>query len=195
MTEAYLTFYKILRPIVSLLYPLKVTGLESVPEGAAIVCAPHSSYVDAVLLAYALGKKHILRFMAKAELFSVPVIGWVMRKCGAFAVNRSGPDINAIRTAIKYLKSGEKVMIFPEGTRVAADDAVAAKSGAVRLALKVGVPIVPVYLPRKKKLFSRVHVHIGEPFSIGAADKTNPDYSKLAELLMSRIYALKPEEV
>jgi 1-acyl-sn-glycerol-3-phosphate acyltransferase len=170
MKEAYIKFYNFLQPLVSLLYPLKVTGRELVPEGAAIVCAPHSSYVDAVLLAYALGKKHILRFMAKAELFSVPVIGWVMRKCGAFPVHRDSSDINAIRTALKYLKKGEKVMIFPEGTRVAEDDAVTAKSGAVRLAMKTGVPIVPVYLPRKKKLFSKVCVRIGEPFRIDAAD-------------------------
>ncbi|HHU23167.1 MAG TPA: 1-acyl-sn-glycerol-3-phosphate acyltransferase [Clostridiales bacterium] len=195
MTRAYLILYNILRPIAALLYPLKVTGRELVPEGAAIVCAPHSSYVDAVLLALALGKKHILRFMAKAELFSVPVIGWVMRKCGAFGVNRGSSDINAIRTAIKYLKNGEKIMIFPEGTRVASDDAVAAKSGAVRLASKLGVPIVPVYLPRNKKVFSRVHIRIGEPFRIDAADKANTNYSELAEKLMSKIYELKPETV
>lgn len=192
MNKMYSFAYHILWPIVHVLWPYRFTGRESIPEGGAVVCANHSSFIDPILVGLAFGKKHFLHFMAKAELFKVPVLGWIMRKAGAFGVNRGSNDISAVRTAMKYLKAGEKVLIFPEGTRVSEDDAVEARTGAIRLASKLRMPIVPVHVPRVKKLFSRVDIHIGEPYYVENADHSN--FERLSGELMRRISSLRGED-
>ncbi len=191
MKGVYAFLYYLLWPLFRLLFPLRVEGLERIPEGAAVVCANHSSAVDPILLAYAVGKKNQLHFMAKIELRSIFFIGWLLEKAGIFFVDRSSAsDINAIRAAMKYLKNGEKVMMFPEGTRVSDDDAIAAKTGATRLASRLNVPIVPVYLSRKKRLFHAVDVHIGEAFFV-ARTKSHEEAETASDELMGRIYALR----
>ena len=192
MNKMYSFAYHILWPIVHVLWPYRFTGREIIPEGGAVICANHSSFIDPILVGLAFGKKHFLHFMAKAELFKVPVLGWIMRKAGAFGVNRGSNDISAVRTAMKYLKAGEKVLIFPEGTRVSEDDAVEARTGAIRLASKLRVPIVPVHVPRVKKLFSRVHIHIGEPYYVENADHSS--FERLSGELMRRISSLRGED-
>jgi len=191
MNKMYSFAYHILWPVVHVLWPYRFTGRESIPDGGAVVCANHSSFIDPILVALAFGKKHFLHFMAKAELFKVPVLNWIMRKAGAFGVNRGSNDISAVRTAMRYLKAGEKVLIFPEGTRVSEDDAVEARTGAIRLASKLRLPIIPVHVPRRKKLFSRVYIHIGKPYFIENADHSN--FESLSGELMHRISSLQGE--
>lgn len=186
--QAYNAVYSTLKPFALLLYPLRCEGRENIPEGPAIVCANHSNYVDPVLIAMSFGRRHMLRFMAKKELFSVPVLGPILRKIGVFPVNRGASDIDAVRTTMKCLKSGDKVLIFPEGTRVSEDDAVAAKTGAVRIASRTKAPIIPVFVPRRKKLFGRVRVRIGKPYYVHA--ETHEDYLRCADELMARIRGL-----
>ena len=180
-----------LTPIWYLVFAMRCTGAENIPEGGAIVCANHSHFTDPIFAAVAVGRKNWMHFMGKAELFKNPILKWVFERLGAFAVNRGENDLTAIKTTMKYLKNGEKVFIFPEGTRVDADDAVAAKTGAVRLAGKLNVPIVPVYIPRKKKLFRRNDIVIGKPYYVGKVTHDNAD--ALSAELMQQIAALKPE--
>ena len=189
MKGFYHFLYIVARPFLGLWHPIRISGRENVPEGAAIVCANHSNMVDPFLVAFSFGYSHFMRFMAKKELKSVPVIGWLLDKAGVFFVDRGASDIDAIRTAMKALKAGDKVMMFPEGTRVSSDDAVAAKTGAVRLASKLGVPIVPVYVPRQKKPFCRLNVVVGEPYVIDKA--AGRDSEACAAELMDRIAGLK----
>lgn len=112
--------YDLLFPLVKALYPMRCRGLENIPEGPAVVCANHSNYIDPLLVAAAFGKEHYMHFMAKLELERVPIIGTVLKKCGICFVDRDKSDIDAIRSMMKYLKHGEKVFMFPEGTRVGA---------------------------------------------------------------------------
>lgn len=184
--------FMLVYPFIHLLYPHRVTGRELIPDGAAIVCAPHSSYLDPVLVSLAVGKKHRPYYMAKKELFSVPLLGAFLKYIGIFPVDRSGGDVESIRKSMRLLKSGCKVGIFPEGQRVADDDAVAAKTGAVRLAEKMKAPIVPVYVPRVKKPLRRFKIVIGEPITVErtAAD----DYAAEAERVMHIIYELGETE-
>lgn len=191
MRKFYEKLVALLTPIVRFLYPYRLTVRGELPEGAALVCANHSSDIDPVLVAIIFGKRHFLRFMAKAELFKVPVIGWIVKKVGAFPADRDGQDVNALRTSIQILKSGEKLMLFPEGTRVSEDDAVAAKAGAVRLASKHNVPIVPVFISRDKHLFRKFDICIGEPYFVGRIPRG--DFPKAAEELMEKIAELNPE--
>ena len=190
MNRIYKISYYILYPLRMLLYPMRTTGREHVPEGAAIVCATHSSYMDPILLAFAFGPAHYLRFMAKIELFRNKFLAWLIRTYGAFPIDRGNNDITAIRTAMKILRDGGKVMMFPEGTRVSEDDAVAGKSGAVRLAMKLKVPIIPAYITRGKKLFHRTEIHIGRPYTVDAGE----NFDALTSQLMEKIYELKAGE-
>lgn len=187
--RAYRIVYSVLRPLAAVLYPMRATGRENIPAGPAIVCANHSSYVDPVLVAFAFGKRNYMHFMAKIELRAVPVLGRVLEDAGVFFVDRSKPDIYVVRAAMRFLKDGQRVFLFPEGTRTAEDNQVEAKTGAVRIAEKMGVPIIPVYVPRHKKIFGRVHIAIGRPFR--PEGKTHADFARLSDEVMDRIYALR----
>ena len=143
--------YDLVIPVVKMLYPMRSRGQENIPEGPALVCANHSNLVDPLLLAGAFGKRHFMHFMAKLELSAVPVVGAVLRSCGVYFVDRGRQDIDAIRNTMRFLKRGEKVCMFPEGTRTSEDNSVEAKTGAVRIASRMKVPIVPVYIPRRKR--------------------------------------------
>lgn len=196
MNFIYKLCYSILYPFISLRYWHRVTGRENIPEGAALVCANHSSMSDPILVAFALTKAHQLHFMAKIELFRIPVLGSILRKAGIFPVDRSKTDVTAVKTAMKYLKSGEKVGIFPEGKRVAEDESGDAKSGAIRLAMRTGAPILPVYVPRTKRPFKRVNIVIGKPYNIELDKKSASaeDYDRCAAELMDKINGLRMEK-
>lgn len=181
--------YDVLLPFVKAFYPLRCKGLENIPEGPAVVCANHSNYIDPLLVAAAFGKENYMHFMAKLELEKVPVVGPVLKKCGICFVDRGKNDIDAIRNMMKYLKHGEKVFMFPEGTRVGHDNEVEAKTGAVRIASKMKVPILPVYIPRGKKVFGKVELLVGKPYKVEG--KTHEEYEKLADGIMERIYELR----
>ncbi len=191
MRSVYLLYYIILYPIARILLPCAVFGRENIPAGPLVICANHTSLMDPVLVGYAFGRKSQLFFMAKAELFKVPVLGAFLRSIGVFPINREETDISSIRTAIKHLKNGEQIMMFPEGTRVGDNDSVPAKSGAVRIASKMKAPILPIYITPGKKIFRSSKVIIGTPYTIEApADK---NYLPLADELMIKIQALEPK--
>ena len=174
--------YSLIIPVVKLLYPMRSSGRENIPDGPALVCANHSNLVDPLLVAAAFGKKNFMHFMAKLELSTVPIIGVILKSCGVYFVDRGRHDIDAIRNTMRFLKRGEKVCMFPEGTRVSEDNSVEAKTGAVRIASKMKVPIVPVYIPRRKKIFAKTEVLIGEPFLVEG--KTHEEYAELADVVM-----------
>ena len=187
----YRLVYSLLRPIGWLLYPQQFVGRENVPEGAAIFCAPHSNIADPILISFALGRKTYVHHLAKAESKSTFLFGWLMRKAGSIFVKRGERDIDSFKKCMRVLKAGEKLIVFPEGTRVHGDAVVKPKSGVIHMAARLHVPIVPVYLPRDKKLFHRVPTVIGKPYYPEVTD--HGDYDRLSEELMERIWALKPE--
>ena len=188
MTTGYKIVYAILWPIFHVLWPYRVYGREHIVDEACIICANHSSLIDPLLIAFAFGRKRMIHFMAKYELSKRPILGRILAKCGVFFVKRGETDIGAIRSAMKYLKGGERVMMFPEGTRVSSEDGGAAKRGAVSLASKLGVPVIPVNIPRKKKPFHRIEIHIGEAYYIEKLGREELEHR--SEELMERINAL-----
>lgn len=171
-----------------LLFPITVKGRENVPEGPCILCPNHSNFTDPILLVFALRKKYWLNFMSKKENMTVPVLGWIYKKLGAFGVDRDSQDIAAFRTTRTLLKNGEKVVIFPEGTRTSVDDVNAGHPGAVRFAARQNVPVVPVYITRDKKAFRRADIVIGEPYHV--AGRSQEDFEEATRDLMGRIFAL-----
>jgi len=189
MSAVYLICYLIVYPLVHLIFPCRFFGRANIPEGPAIVCANHSNLIDPVLIAFAFGCRRRLFFMAKAELFRVPVLGTFFRMLGAFPVVRGETDIGAIRTAMRHLRNGRQIMMFPEGTRVSESELVAAKSGAVRIATKLKVPVLPIYISTRKKAFHCSKLVIGEPYMLEAPE--DKDYAPAAQALMDSIHALE----
>lgn len=187
--RSYRRLFAVLRPIVSFLYPMRSFGAENLPDGPVIVCANHSNYIDPILAAFAFGKHRFIHFMAKAELRRIPIVGRVLENCGVLFVERGKSDIDAIRGTMRLLKHGCRVFVFPEGTRVGSDNEVEAKTGAVRIASRMSVPIVPMYIPRRKRIFGRITVGIGRPFYVEAV--THEEYEKSAAEIMERIYELR----
>lgn len=165
----YALWARRLGPIAKFLYPCTIYGQEHIIDKPCIICANHSNFVDPVLVALAFGGDRPIHFMAKIELFRSKWFGGLLTKVGAFGVDRDGADISAVRTVMKYIRAGEMVGIFPEGTRVSKDFAVEAKSGAVRMAAKLRVPVVPVYVSRNKWIFRKVKIVIGEPIDVPAS--------------------------
>jgi len=185
----YRVFFSLLRPVVTLLFPLDVRGRENIQEGPLLICPNHSNAVDPFLISIALGSNIFMRHLAKAESVNVPFFGWLMRRIGSIFVKRGEQDIDSFKQCIRTLKSGEKLLVFPEGTRVHGDDRVEAKSGVIRMAAKTNVPIVPVYLTRDKKAFHRSELIFGSPYYITA--RTHEEYVSAAADLMDRNWMLK----
>lgn len=196
MNREYRAFRKIFRFLSIVLIPfynIKNSGRENITQGPAVLCANHSSNFDPIMMAFAAGIEHHLHFMAKAELFHIPIVSSVLKAVGCYPVNRGHNDINAIKRSLTYLKAGEKIAMFPEGTRVKSDEEGDAKRGAVRIADQMSVPVIPVYIPRNKKLFHTYTIVFGQPYLVNPENKklSQNDYGKAADELMTKIAALK----
>ncbi len=187
--------YRVLRALVMVFYgvfkPFRIVNRENIPEGAAVICANHTGFTDPFYMAFAVPPKYHLCLMAKQELFRFKPLGWILRGIGTFPVDREHADVNAMKNALTVLKSGKKLGIFPEGTRTHADGEVSPKAGAVRLAEKTGAPLVPMFIPRKKRLFRRNTVVVGKPVYLDRAVKrSREELERIADDLMDKIAAL-----
>ena len=187
--------YRVLRALVMVFYgvfkPFRIVNRENIPEGAAVICANHTGLTDPFYMAFAVPPKYHLCLMAKQELFRFKPLGWILRGIGTFPVDREHADVNAMKNALTVLKSGKKLGIFPEGTRTHADGEVSPKAGAVRLAEKTGAPLVPMFIPRKKRLFRRNTVVVGKPVYLDRAVKRSREQlERIADDLMDKIAAL-----
>lgn len=192
----YRRAYKILAPVIRFFFPLDVQGREHLSDEAVVLCPNHSDAVDPILLACAMPGDTRLRVMAKKQLMGVPVVGWLIRKLGAFGVDRGNSDIGAIKTAIRALKDGWKLMIFPEGTRVRVGEEVDAKGGAAMIAIRSGVRMQPVYIGTKKRLFRRTKVIFGPAYTpvYSGRKGTAEEYQANVEEIMRRVKELGEEE-
>ena len=161
--------------LTSTLFGVRVSGTENVPrQGPLVVASNHVSYLDPPILGCYFPR--VIHYMAKQELFRIPVFGPALRAVHAFPVNREQGDRAAIRHALHVLKSGGVVGIFPEGRRNLDGDA-QARSGAVLIAATAHCPVVPVALVGTKDAARRlraakVEVRIGAPLHFqGSARK------------------------
>ncbi len=178
--------------VMSLWHFPRFSGRENIPAGGAVLCANHSGLADPVWAVLGARQKHLFWFMAKKEVMQVPVLGGFLRGFGAFPVDRDGADIHAIKKSLRVLKNGEKLLIFPEGTRVRKGKQVEAKSGAVMLANRADMPIVPVYITPNRKPFQPIRVIFGEPWK-PEFESRRPSAEQLQEAtnaMMERIYRL-----
>jgi 1-acyl-sn-glycerol-3-phosphate acyltransferase len=134
-------------PVVKLAFRYRADGTEHLPpSGGYVLAAGHLSNLDPWPLGLAIWPRRFLRFMAKSELFWFPLV-LIVRGAGAFKVNRGQADTAAIETAVRLAREGNVIAMFPEGTRrrkgLRKTREAGAHTGAARIALEAGVPLVP----------------------------------------------------
>lgn len=192
MTKFYRIIYTIVAPFVHLLFPCRVVGMENLPEGGALLCANHASGWDPIVIGLNLPRDSRLTVMAKDQLFRIPLLGLFLRKLGIFPVKRGGSDLTAMKTAIRVLSGGNRLLVFPEGTRVEERGDVEAKGGVTMLAVRTGVPMIPIYCGEKHKFLRKTTIVFGEPYiPVIAGRRPTPDENRaIAAEVLKRIYAL-----
>ncbi len=159
------TIYMMIRAIVWALYKLifwiRLEGKENLPEGDGMLfCSNHLSNLDPPTVAVMVPRK--LRFLAKEELFHSKPFAWLIRHLGATPITRGGADVSAVKTCIRILRGGENLLMFPQGTRRETLREKDVKPGALVIAQRSNVPIVPVAICGKYRPFSRMKVKIGK---------------------------------
>ena len=159
-------------PLLRGLFRLRVKGVENLPrEGGFVLAANHNSNFDPWPLGLPLFPRRFLRFMAKSELFWPP-LGWIVRAGGGFRVRRGERDAEAIETAVRLCREGHGVAMFPEGTRrqkgLRKRHEARAHTGAARIALEAGVPLVPAGIVGTDRLarLAQVRVAYGPPLDL-----------------------------
>jgi 1-acyl-sn-glycerol-3-phosphate acyltransferase len=165
----YLFVGAVSQPVLRGLYRLRAEGVENVPKDSGFVLAAnHTSNFDPWPLALPLWPRRYLRFMAKSELFSWP-LGPVITAGGAFPVRRGEGDLEAMEKAIGLVREGHAVVMFPEGTRrkkgLRKKHTARPHTGAARIALEAGVPLVPAAIAGTDRLsrLERLRVRYGKP--------------------------------
>jgi 1-acyl-sn-glycerol-3-phosphate acyltransferase len=186
-------------PVLYGLYRLRAGGRENLPvEGGFVLACNHVSSFDPWPLGLPLWPRRYLRFMAKSELYWFPLT-LVLRNAGAFPVHRGQRDTVAIETAVGLAREGHVVAMFPEGTRrtkgLVKRHEARPRSGAARIALEAGVPLVPAAVKGTDKLtrLGALRVAYGEPVPIDdLRDREVGDAAREATArLMERIFELE----
>ncbi|MDN7244067.1 lysophospholipid acyltransferase family protein [Planococcus shenhongbingii] len=174
------------------LYRFEVIGIENFPkEGGVLLCSNHIHALDPPVVG--MTAPRTVHFMAKEELFKLPILGPILPKVNAFPVKRGMSDREALRTALKVLKSGEVVGLFPEGTR--STDGVLKKglSGAGFFALRGNADVVPCAIIGPYKTFRKVKVVYGEPIRMAPFRERKASAEEVTEMIMSRIQDILDE--
>jgi 1-acyl-sn-glycerol-3-phosphate acyltransferase len=184
---------------------MEVHGVENVPaSGACIIASNHASYLDPPAIASCV--RRVVRFLGRDTLMRTPFAKWVFRELRVVPIDRTKGDIAALRRGLRVLEEGGVLGLFPEGTRTLDGNLQKAKGGIGFLISKGHAPVVPVYVvgtfdayPKgaKRAKCSKVRLFYGKPISVAeveAIGKGREKYGEVAELVMSRIAALRPTE-
>jgi len=151
--------------ILKILYRVRVHGRENIPgRKPFIVCSNHLSWWDPVVIGTAFPGSYRIHFMAKKELFSNFVFSFLLRKVGAFPLNRYDADHAAIRKSYHLLQDRQVLGLFPEGSRSKSGKLQKPFNGAALIAVRSGVPVLPVAIAGPYRPFKPLHVFIGPPF-------------------------------
>ena len=159
--------------IVKVFFLVKVEGMENIPKhGGTIFASNHGSFFDPPTVAAV--SPRIVHFLAKEELHKGKIMSAIFYWMLAYPVKRGSSDRQAVRKAIDTLKSGNVLLIFPEGTRRTGGNLEKIERGIGLIAMKTGVPIIPVYILGKYKLFRSVTIKFGKPFYVPQESLSEP---------------------
>ena len=176
----FVCIYYLVNLVAGILHPVTIIGRENLPEHGALLCPNHNSNWDPVLVALKVPVNYRLHIMAKKELFCNKVFDWVLRKLGAFPVDRG---------------DGDNLLIFPEGTRVEHEGALPAKGGVAVIGIRSGAQFVPVYVEGNKRLFRRTRIIFGQAYRPEATSRrpSPEEVQAIADEVLRRSYALGKE--
>jgi 1-acyl-sn-glycerol-3-phosphate acyltransferase len=173
-------------------YRIEAIGLEHFPkEGGVLLCANHIHNFDPLVVGIMAPRP--VHYMAKEEIFSVPVLGNIVRKCNAFPVKRGFSDREALRTGLKLLKDGHVFGLFPEGTRSKTGEIGKGLSGAGFFALRTTALVVPCAIIGPYKSFRKLKIVYGPPIDMDEMRKEKASAEQVTELIMSKIDKLRKE--
>jgi len=180
--------------LAKILFRIKVRGKKNIPQkGSFILASNHLSYLDPGLVGVACPRK--LNYMARHDLFSNPLFSWWLYKVGVFPVKRESIDSSALKEAIRYLKNGNPLLVFPEGTRGTEGSFLEPQPGIGFLATKADVPVIPAFVKGSSRAlakgakFIRLHkisVYFGQQIFI---ERRMP-YQEIAQKIMESIRQL-----
>lgn len=173
------------------LHPRKIYGLENVPDGGAVFVCNHYSAFDCGTVLNISGKDVYL--LAKKELFKNKLFSKFLKSFGGIPIDRDNPDVRTMLSTIKLLKEGNKVAIYPEGTRnknPKENILLPLKGGSSLFAVKAKVPIIPIMLLRKARAFRKTYAIVGEPFELSEFyDKkiTSTEIDKMEQIIREKM--------
>jgi 1-acyl-sn-glycerol-3-phosphate acyltransferase len=196
------TFYRIAYHLVGLelrLHRIKIEGRENVPHGGCLIVSNHVSYMDPTTVGWAVERE--IFYLGRKTLFRPPFLNWFLPICNVKPIDREG-DSSGLRKIIRMLRSGDAVLLFPEGTRSSDGTIQAAEPGAGFVAVKSGVPVLPVRVfgtyeclsrHQKRLRFGPIRVVIGKPYlpPLPERGQEKEAYDPIAQEMMARIAALK----
>lgn len=186
----------LLYPIHFIIFPFRLHGCTKVGKGAYIYVGNHYSIFDIFFPAHTTWEG--IHFLAKDSVFQAPVLGYFARKVGAISAMRDGSDVKTVMESMKVLRQGEKISLYPEGTRnkVSDEEFLPFHAGAALLAVRTRTPIIPVVICNRTKPFHMTHVVIGEPFELSEYYGKKPsqeDYAAMDELIRRHMYDLRAQ--
>ncbi len=163
----YMFLHGTLAPTVRFIQRIKPIGLENVPlDGSLMICSNHIAAKDVIMIGAVFPRQ--IRFVAKKELFKIPLLGWFFNKLGVVKLDRGGADVGAIKTTVELAKSGETVAIFPQGHRYpgVSPSETPIKNGAGLIAYHSGCDVIPVCIKtagNKYRFLRKIEVRFGKP--------------------------------
>jgi len=145
---------QLLRIILRSYFRISVQGVDHIPStGAVLLAANHCSYLDPPLIAIETSRQ--ITFLAKEEIFSLPICRWWLHHVGVHPVARNRGDARAVLSALRLLRQEKALLVFPEGTRTFDGELQPLEVGVAWLSIKSGVPVVPLYLSGTFRAFPR----------------------------------------
>jgi 1-acyl-sn-glycerol-3-phosphate acyltransferase len=185
-----------MRPLFKFFYSPKIIGAEKIPSDSAVVIAGNHKHVYDQCLTI-MATKRVIHYMAKKEYFDGK-FAFFFRAAGCIPVDRSRRDLSSAMSAMRVLKSGGAIGIFPEGTRNKGneDEMLPFFGGASMFAIKTKTPIVPFFVCNRPKPFHMTHVRFGEPMELTEyydRKLTAEDYAEADAKIRARLYELRDE--
>jgi 1-acyl-sn-glycerol-3-phosphate acyltransferase len=178
---------------------IRIEGRENVPDGGCLIVSNHVSFMDPTTVGWAVERE--IHYLARKSLFKPPFWSWFLPICNVLPIDQDSHDISGLRRIIRMLKEGHAVLLFPEGTRSADGTIQPAAPGAGLIALKAGVPILPVRVfgtyeslsrHTKRLRFHPIRVVIGQPYlpTVPEGSRVKESFGPVAHEMMDRIAAL-----
>lgn len=166
------------------LWPTRFHGIEQLDRPAPfILIGNHQSWKDPLPMAIAVGKEQQLSLVGKRELSAGGLLNKIMKNLHVVLVNRHNTDMEAMRACMKVVREGHILAIFPEGTRHHKGLMEELESGTAMIALRSGVPLIPMLISTKMKLFRRNDCYVGEPIPMDDLREKGLNKETCAELL------------